>query len=91
MGGSAARVTAGPQELARVDGERDTGVTAVLSLAGDGEELDNCVEGVLPFPPDEFSLPAPGHLALAPDAEAPLSPFSLTYRGGSVQHGPSCS
>jgi hypothetical protein len=41
--------------------------------ADDGEGLD--------IPVGEVLLPAPGRLGLAPDAEAPLIPFSLTYGG----------
>ena len=51
VGGSAARVTVGLQELAGVDGERDVVMrpSSRCSLAGDGEGLDIPVGGVLPF------------------------------------------
>ncbi|KUL24338.1 hypothetical protein ADL12_37650 [Streptomyces regalis] len=75
MGGFAARVVAGLQELVEVDGDPDAGDAAVLDVrpTDDGEGLD--------IPVGEVLLPAPGRLALAPDAEAPLIPVLSDVRG----------
>jgi hypothetical protein len=104
MGGFAARVVAGLQELVEVDGDPDAGDAAVLGVrpADDGEGLD--------IPVGEVLLPALGRLGLALTLRPHLSPFSLTYGGergvppdrlarftglpivgepGCVQHGPS--
>jgi hypothetical protein len=64
VGGSAARVTAGLQELAEVEGDPDAGDAVVLEVqpVGDGEGLA-VPAGCCPFL-DEFRLP------LADDAEA---------------------
>ncbi|MFD3538212.1 hypothetical protein ACFWUQ_01760 [Streptomyces sp. NPDC058662] len=66
MGGSAARVIAGLQQLEQVDGDPDAGDAAVLDVrpTSDGEGIGIPVVGGVPhFPPDEIRLPAPGWLA----------------------------
>jgi len=65
VGGSAARVTAGLQELAEVEGDPDASDAVVLDVqpVGDGEGL--AVPRGVSLSLDEFRLPAPGSFALA--------------------------
>jgi hypothetical protein len=73
MGGFAARVVAGLQELAEVGGHPDAADPAVLYVRSVdvGKGLD--------IPVGEVLLPAPGRLALAPDS--PLVPVLPDVRG----------
>jgi hypothetical protein len=74
MGGFAARVVADLQELVEIDGDA-TRVMRPASMCG------RPTTGRARHPVGEVLLPAPGRLALAPDAEAPLIPVLPDIRG----------
>ena len=71
VGGSAARVTAGLQELADVEGDPDAGDAVVLDVqpVGDGEGLA-VLAGCCPLPWMSSACLPRGSFALADDAEA---------------------
>lgn len=81
VGGSAARVTVGLQELAAVEGDPDAGDAANLHAGRPATGKGSPAPRVSPCPRMSSVLPPPGQLAFAPHTEAPFTPVLPDVRG----------